>query len=92
MAGRPAVAVAPPHLGDDLASSPFAPFFDVDTVIENSKHLAYWYELVARQFDCDFLDAATLCTAGSADSLHLMEDGHKALAEGVYRKVKEMGV
>ena len=82
--------VSPPHLGDNLKTSPFAPFFDVDTVVENSKHLAYWYELVARQFNCDFLDAATICMAGDADSLHLMEEGHKNLAEGIYQKILDM--
>ena len=82
--------VSPPYLGENLATSPFAPFFDVDTVIENSKRLAYWYELVAKQFDCEFLDAAAICKAGEADSLHLMEDGHKALAEGICRKIREI--
>ncbi len=84
--------VAPPYLGEDLARSPFAPFFDVDTVIENSRPLAYWYELVAGQFGCDFFDAASVCSAGSVDSLHLMEEGHKALAEGLYRKLQSMEV
>ena len=82
--------VSPPYLGENLATSPFAPFFDVDTVIENSKRLAYWYELVAKQFDCEFLDAAAICKAGEADSLHLMEEGHKDLAEGIYRKIREI--
>ena len=79
--------VSPPY----LATSPFAPFFDADTAIGNSKQLAYWYELVAKQFDCGFLDAAAVCTAGENDSLHLMEDGHKKLAEGIYRKILGKG-
>lgn len=83
--------VAPPYLGENLASSPFAPFFDVDSAIENSKRLAYWYELVAKQFECEFLDAATLCKAGEVDCLHLMPEGHKDLAEGIYRKILEIG-
>ena len=82
--------VSPPYLGDGLASSTFAPFFDVDTVIENSKQLARWYELVAKQFDCEFMDAAAFCRAGEADSLHLMEDGHRQLAEAIYEKIREM--
>ena len=82
--------VSPPYLGDDLESSPFAPFFDVKSAIDNSKHLAYWYELVAKQFECDFFDAATVCKAGSVDCLHLMEEGHKNLAEGIYRKTLEL--
>ncbi len=82
--------VSPPYLGDGLASSPFASFFDVDTVIENSKQLARWYELVAKQFDCEFMDAAAFCRAGEADSLHLMEEGHRQLAEAIYDKIREM--
>ena len=79
--------VSPPYLGENLKFSPFAPFFDVDSAIETSKQMAYWYELVAKQFDCDFLDAATICKAGDVDSLHLMEDGHRQLAEAIFQKV-----
>ncbi|MCR4764263.1 MAG: SGNH/GDSL hydrolase family protein [Lachnospiraceae bacterium] len=82
--------VSPPYIGDGLASSPFAPFFDTDTVIENSRQLAHWYELVAKQFDCEFMDAAAVCRAGEADSLHLTEEGHRKLAEGIYSKLREM--
>lgn len=79
--------VAPPCLGENFKDSPFAPFFDADKCVENSKQLAYWYELVAKQFSCDFFDASKVCSAGEADCLHLMEDGHKALAEGLYRHI-----
>lgn len=82
--------VSPPYLGEKLADSPFASFFDTDKAIENSRKLAYWYELVAKQFDCEFLDAASVCKAGETDSLHLTEEGHKALAEGIYRKIREI--
>ena len=78
--------VSPPYIGEDMADSPFASFFDADTV-ERSKQLAYWYELVAKQFDCEFLDAAAYCKAGKVDCLHLMEDGHKALAEAIRDKI-----
>lgn len=81
--------VSPPYIGEGLPDSPFASFFDADTV-ERSKQLAYWYELVAKQFDCDFMDAAAFCKAGNVDSLHLMEQGHKALAEAIRDKISEM--
>ena len=84
--------VSPPYLGDDLASSGFAPFFDVESAIDNSKHLSYWYELVAKQFECDFFDASTVCKAGNVDCLHLMEEGHKDLAEGIYRYISRIGL
>jgi len=83
------IIVAPPHLGDEFEKSRFAPFFDVTKVVENSKQLAYWYELVAKQFECDFFDAATVCKAGEADCLHLMADGHKALGKALAKIIKE---
>ena len=82
--------VSPPHLGDDLATSPFAPFFEPEKAVRNSKDLAYWSELVAKQFDCSFLDAAAVCRAGEADSLHLTAQGHKDLAEAIFLKIRGM--
>ncbi|MCR4688795.1 MAG: acylhydrolase [Saccharofermentans sp.] len=80
--------VSPPHLGEGLETSPFEPFFDCSKAINNSKKLAKWYSLVASQFGCEFIDAATVCKAGNVDSLHLLEDGHRALAEALADKVK----
>ncbi len=81
--------VAPPHIGDDFANSPFAPFFNADKCVKNSKELAKWYKQVADRFECDFFDASSVCRAGDVDCLHLMEDGHKALAEGIYDKLMQ---
>ncbi len=82
--GNPRILiVSPPHLGDGLESSPFAEFFEGDKAVANSKRLAYWYDLVAKQFGCEFFDASTVCNPGEVDSLHLMEDGHKALANAI---------
>ena len=84
--------ISPPYLGENMGSSPFAAFFDVETAIDNSRRLADYYELVAKRFGCDFLDAADICKVGAADSLHLMEEGHKELAEGIFHKIEEMGL
>lgn len=84
------LVVAPPHLGDGLGDSVFEPFFDTDKAIEGSKRLAYWYELVASQFGCEFLDAALYAKAGNTDSLHMSEEGHRALAEAIADKVRQI--
>ncbi len=82
--------IAPPALGDNFASSPFAEFFDADSVVQKSKDISKWFELVAGQFGCEFLDATSQVTAGDVDSLHLSPEGHAKLAELVYQKLKSM--
>lgn len=82
--------IAPPALGDNFASSPFAEFFDADSVVQKSKDISKWFELVAGQFGCEFLDATSQVAAGEVDSLHLSPEGHAKLAELVYQKLKSM--
>lgn len=82
--------IAPPALGDNFASSPFAEFFDADSVVQKSKDISKWFELVAGQFGCEFLDATSQVTAGDVDSLHLSPEGHAKLAELVYQKINSM--
>lgn len=80
--------VTPPLIGENFANSPFAPFFNADKVINTSKELAKWYELVANQFGCLFFDASAIVSGGDTDSLHLDPQGHKKLAEGLYEVVQ----
>lgn len=82
--------IAPPALGENFASSPFAEFFDADSVVQKSKDISKWFELVAGQFGCEFLDATSQVTAGDVDSLHLSPEGHAKLAELVYQKINSM--
>ena len=48
------------------------------------------YSAVAARFGCGFLDASTLAQPDPADGVHLDAEGHKALAEAVAEKVKEI--
>lgn len=82
--------IAPPALGDDFEKSPFAEFFDSGSVVAKSRELAKWYELVANQFGCEFLDATSKITAGDIDYLHLSRDGHRELSKLVYQKLQTM--
>ena len=52
--------------------------------------MAYWYKLVADQFECEFFDAAAVAEPGEADSIHMMEEGHLKLAEALAGKVREI--
>ena len=82
--------VAPPALGEGIKTSIFAPFFATDDVVQKSKDIGVWYENVAKQFDCEFYNAAADITAGDFDSLHLSPEGHKMLAEKLAEKIREI--
>ncbi len=82
--------ISPPALSDPFSESYFATFFDENSVVEKSKELAKWYELVAGQFGCEFLNATAQVSAGNVDHLHLDPAGHKKMADIVCGKVKEI--
>ena len=82
--------ISPPAIGNNFANSPFAEFFDADSVINKSKELAKWYKIVAEQFNCYFLNATNEISGGDADSLHISPEGHATLANMVYGKICEM--
>ena len=46
--------------------------------------------MLAKRYGCDFLDAAKYAKAGAVDSIHLEEDGHKALAEAFAAYVRSV--
>ncbi|MCR4753963.1 MAG: acylhydrolase [Lachnospiraceae bacterium] len=73
--------VAPPALSEPFKESCFSIFFDIDTAVDKSKELAKWYELVAKQHGCYFLNATESVSAGMIDHLHLAPEGHAKMAE-----------
>ncbi|MBO4460114.1 MAG: hypothetical protein J5778_05590 [Clostridiales bacterium] len=81
--------VAPPPLGDNVLSTDFAPFFN-EYSVEQSKLLAQWYSYVADRCGTEFLDAGQFVKASDIDSLHMTEDGHKALAKAVWDKIETL--
>lgn len=83
------LVISPPLIGEKIATSPFFEFVNGDTILKTSKDLAKWYKLVAEEFGCDYLDGS-IVSGCDVDSLHLDEEGHRVLAEAVYKKVKEI--
>ena len=55
-----------------------------------SRELAPLYQQVAREEGCHFLDARSVASAGTADALHLEEEGHRDLAAAMEAKVREI--
>ena len=84
------LVVSPPALGEDLGHSAFAPFFDAEDAIKQAKELPNWYELVAQQFGCEFLNATELVCGSEADQLHLSPENHRKLAQAMKVKIEEI--
>ncbi len=78
------VLVSPPEVGPDICHSPFGYAFD-ETAVSRSKEFPRYYREVARRNNCIFLNAAEYVKPSDEDSLHLMPEEHKKLAEGLYR-------
>lgn len=55
-----------------------------------SRELAPLYQQVAREEGCHFVDAGSVASAGTADALHLEEEGHRDLAAAMEAKVREI--
>ncbi|MBQ8974168.1 MAG: SGNH/GDSL hydrolase family protein [Oscillospiraceae bacterium] len=58
--------------------------------IEKSRQLASAFEPVAKMFGCDFIDLALVTEASDEDGVHLNVEAHKAIAEAIADKLKEM--
>ncbi len=82
--------VSPPALSEPFSESYFATFFDENKVVANSIELAKWYELVAKEHGCFFLNATDEVSAGSVDHLHLDPNGHRKMAELVKESVQKI--
>ena len=80
------VLVSPPEIGKDIANSEFARSFDEDAIIR-SRELSVLYERIAKKYGCIFFDAAKVVESSRVDSLHLMPEAHKKLAEAFYDKI-----
>ena len=80
------VLVSPPEIGKDIANSEFARSFDEDAIIR-SRELSVLYERIAKKYGCIFFDAAKVVESSRVDSLHLMPEAHKKLAEAFYDRI-----
>ncbi len=82
--------LAPPHIGSGIGESCFAEFMEGQATVDKSKRLAHWYRLVADQFGCAFFDAAEVAEASDVDDLHMVEEGHRNLAEALSRLIPDL--
>ena len=83
--------LSPIYIGEGIKDGYFGNFFDGDQAVKRSKELAHWYKLVADRYHCSFLDMAEVASPGTVDCLHLMPEGHAAIAEALGRCFKVQG-
>lgn len=83
--------ISPIELGQNVWRPDKDPEFDRDSV-ETSRLLKAEYQRVAKERGTAFLAASDLASPSEIDEEHLTAEGHKALAEAVYDKLKEMSV
>ncbi len=86
---RPVILlISPPLIGEGITESAFSHSFDASAP-GRSAELSALYRRIADKYGCLFLDAAEHIKASEEDSLHLMPDAHKALAQRVYQILME---
>ena len=81
--GQISIPVSPPEIGEGITHSPFFGHFQLDAV-DRSREFPKYYEKVARDKGCTFVNAAEQAKASEEDSLHLSPEGHKALANMLF--------
>ncbi len=83
--------ISPIHLGAKIAQHEVNyEMFDYDHGIESSKKLASFYRQVAEKYGCHFMDAASVAEPSEADSVHLNAAGHRAIAQAVADRTREI--
>ncbi len=91
MANPPRILlVSPVHVGKEIRDSWLGDCFEYERAVKISGELAGWYRQLAEKYGCDFLDAAEYAKAGKTDSIHLEEEGHRALADALEKYIREM--
>ena len=80
--------IAPIEVGEDIENSPFGCF--TRAAIAPSKEFAKIYAPVAEKYGAHFFDAASVARPSAEDQLHMDADSHRALADALAVKVREI--
>lgn len=84
--GSRILLVSPIFLGDQVWKEEFDPEFNQDSV-ETSRKLKKVYQRIAKKHGIGFLAASDYAAASPVDMEHMDGEGHRALADAVYRKI-----
>lgn len=73
-----------------MSESQVYPYIFNQVGIEKSLQFGKEFQEIAHQFGCHFLDAAQYADPDPNDGVHLDAEGHKALAEALYKMIAEI--
>ena len=84
------LVVAPPPIGEGMLTSPVAATMG-SLCVKKSEELAHYYKEQCDLIGCHFLDAGALgCEFNQIDFMHLTQNGHATLAEGLAELVPQL--
>ena len=81
--------VSPIHIAPSVLNGWLGEHFG-EASIEMSRNLAGHYEKIAKTYGVDFLDASKYAVASDLDGIHLDAVNHRALADALAQKTKEI--
>ena len=84
------IVMAPPRIGKGIDRSFFSFEFD-QTAVDRSEKFEKEFLRVAKAEDCIFFNAGAYADPSEEDSLHLTEEGHKAIAKALAEVIESLG-
>lgn len=82
------LVIAPPHIRESVYSVYNGPW--ADDAVDKSRHRASYLISIAEMNNCYFMDASEFAQFGDSDGIHLTAASHKALADAIAKKVKNI--
>ncbi len=86
----PILLISPIELHENIVHSEFGEMFDAERGLAKSQGLAHYFEGVAKDQNCHYLDAAKITAASPIDALHLDAAGHSKMADAIQGKILEI--
>lgn len=82
--------IAPIHIGEGYQKIPRTTEQFNQNSYETAKKLSIYYEEIAKQYHCAFLDAALYAKASTIDAIHMDARNHQKLAQAIHSKLSDL--
>lgn len=83
------LVVAPPPIGKDYINAEFGESMG-EGCDKKSEEFPKYLKNLLKEYQIEFLDTSGIVSMNTIDYMHLDEEGHKKMADLVYKKVKEI--
>lgn len=83
------LVLSPIDLAEDIEDKPTSREFDRFSV-KKIQELRKWYPVIAQRNGCEYMDGGEIAQPGKQDGVHMTAEGHRAMAEAVCNKLKEL--